>query len=365
MEKKTNKAKLFFILFIILLWVIAILKLYPIIKEFKAAKEVSSKHDVIVKAKPKKENTMEEIFFKKYAESLYSAYYDIIDVSVYDYIPDDEYYDSNSRFYFVSIEKKLKFNSVYQLPFVAGMKKAVENFKDNKKALNQYNKRTTELKKYIGKKQIENNIFKITFTEKDLFENIKIEIATYHTKIDAFSLKPPEPDVLMQNGFDFIKYHVKTDSKKIDYNNAAAVSYANKYTSNPLNLSSDISVWNPKYKPYENDCANYVSQCIYAGGISRTGAWYPESLIWIRTGSPKYENSGVTTYMQQKKIFYSTNYSAASEGGFICLTKESHVVFITSNDSITILFNGHTNDRKQVSFPHLNNYEAIYLSPNN
>ena len=221
-------------------------------------------------------------------------------------MPDDEVYGSNERFYFVSIEKKLKFNSVYQLPFVAGMKKAVEYFKDNKKALNQYNKRTTELKKYIGKTQIENNIFKITFTEKDNFENIKIEIATYHTKIDAFSLKPPEPEVLMQNGFDFIEYHVNTNSKKVDYNNAAAVGYANKYTSNPLNMSSDISVWNPEYKTYDNDCANYVSQCIYAGGISPTAAWYPESMIWIRTGSPRYTSSGITDYMQQKKIFYST-----------------------------------------------------------
>ena len=365
MEKKVKKAKLIFVLFIILLWIVVIFKLYPIIKEFKEGKSGSSKHDVSIKSKPKQENSKEEIFFKKYADSLYSEYYDISDVSVYDYMPDDEVYGSNERFYFVSIEKKLKFNSVYQLPFVAGMKKAVEYFKDNKKALNQYNKRTTELKKYIGKKQIENNIFKITFTEKDNFENIKIEIATYHTKIDAFSLKPPESDVLMQNGFDFIKYHVNTNSKKVDYNNAAAVSYANRYTSNPLNMSSDMSVWNPEYKTYENDCANYVSQCIYAGGISTTEAWYPESLIWIRTGSPRYDNSGVTTYMQNKKLFYTTNYSAVSEGGFICLTKESHVVFIVSNDSITILFNGHTNDRKMVSFPHLNESEAIYLTPNN
>ena len=343
MEKKVKKAKLIFVLFIILLWIVVIFKLYPIIKEFKEGKSGLSKHDVSIKSKPKQENSKEEIFFKKYADSLYSEYYDISDVSVYDYMPDDEVYGSNERFYFVSIEKKLKFNSVYQLPFVAGMKKAVEYFKDNKKALNQYNKRTTELKKYIGKTQI----------------------ATYHTKIDAFSLKPPEPEVLMQNGFDFIKYHVNTNSKKVDYNNAAAVGYANKYTSNPLNMSSDISVWNPEYKTYDNDCANYVSQCIYAGGISPTAAWYPESLIWIRTGSPRYTSSGITDYMQQKKIFYSTNYSAASEGGFICLIKESHVVFITSNDSITILFNGHTNDRKQVSFPHLHESEVIYLNPNN
>ncbi|UTC64343.1 amidase domain-containing protein [Treponema sp. OMZ 788] len=365
MEKKAKKAKYFFILFIIILWIVAIVKLYPIIKEFKEGKTALNKNDVKIKSKPKKENSKEELFFKRYVESLYSTYYDILNVSVYDYTPDDENYDPNARFYFVVIEKKLKFNSVYQLPFVAGMKTALENFKKNKNALHQFNKRTTELKKYIGKKQIENNIFKITFTEKDNFENIKIEIATYHTKIDAFSLKPPEPEVIMQNGFDFIKYHTKNNSKKTGYNNAAAVAYANRYTSNPLNMSSDISVWNPEYKTYDNDCANFVSQCIHAGGIPTTASWYPESLIWIRTGSPRYTSKGITDYMQQKNIFYETNHSAASEGGFICLTKESHVVLITSNDSITILFNGHTNDRKQVSFPHLHESEAIYLTPNN
>jgi len=35
MEKKVKKAKLIFVLFIILLWIVVIFKLYPIIKEFK------------------------------------------------------------------------------------------------------------------------------------------------------------------------------------------------------------------------------------------------------------------------------------------------------------------------------------------
>lgn len=365
MKKNSSKIKIGFIVFILFLWLIVILKLYPIIKEYKNSEQNQNKHGVSTKAKAKKENTKEEIFFKKYAENLYSAYYNIIDVYVYDYMPDDEEYSTDSKFYFVTFEKKLKFSSIYELPFVIGMKQALEVFKNNKTAMIQYKKRIEELKKYIGKVQIENNIFKITFTEHDNFENIKIEIATYHKKIDAISLKPPEADIMVKEGIEFIRHHVQRNQKKIKYDNTAAVNYANRYTSNPLNMSNDMSVWNEKYKKYENDCANFVSQCIYAGGIPKTASWYPESLIWIRTGSPRYKNSGITTYMQQKKIFYATNYSAVSAGGFICLTKESHVVFITSNDSITILFNGHTNDRKQVSFPHLNESEVIYLNPNN
>ena len=77
MEKKVKKAKLIFVLFIILLWIVVIFKLYPIIKEFKEGKSGLSKHDVSIKSKPKQENSKEEIFFKQYADSLYSEYYDI------------------------------------------------------------------------------------------------------------------------------------------------------------------------------------------------------------------------------------------------------------------------------------------------
>ena len=58
------------------------------------------------------------------------------------------------------------------------------------------------------------------------------------------------------------------------YNVAAAVAYADKYAKS----------YNPSYvKHTNNDCANFVSQCIYAGGIPKDTVWKPESMAWINT----------------------------------------------------------------------------------
>lgn len=365
---KRKKIRLIFILFIALLWAAAIFKIYSIMNKYKESSgkiALSRQTDAAV---PLKRNTPEEIFFSDYIKALYSDYYDIENVYVYNYVPDDEDIvdDENAKYYFVTIEKKLKYNSVYKLPFVAGMKKAVDELDPSSRAKEIYNKRTNELKQYIGLTQIENNIFKLIFSEQGNFKNVKVRIATYHSEISASALKPPEDSVMFKEGYDFIYFFIVSKLKKINYNNFKAINYADKYSSNPMNAGKDQKLWNKNYKAYENDCANFVSQCIYAGGIEETKIWYPESLYWIRTGSPKYADiGGVTTYMQRKNLFSITGYSGASAGGFICLIKESHVVFITSNDSITILFNGHTNDRKRVSFPHLNDDEALYLTPNN
>ncbi len=297
---------------------------------------------------------------------MYSVYYDIINVRAVDFIPEDEEFTETDRFYFVTIEKQLKYSSVFQLPFVSGMKKAVDEMPSSKKAKSIYNKKTNELKEYIGKTQIEHNIFKVSFEELDNFENIKIQIATYHDKTSADLLKPPSFEKMLEEGYQYIRQGVKRKAKKIKYNNYKAICYADKYSSNPYRTGINEKRWNKKYKSYENDCANFVSQCLYEGGIKQTKRWFPESFYWIRTGSPKYANtSGVSNYMQKIQRFYKTNYSGISAGGFICLIKESHVVFVSSNDSITILFNGHTNDRKRISFPHLKTSDAMYLSPNN
>ncbi len=38
---------------------------------------------------------------------------------------------------------------------------------------------------------------------------------------------------------------------------------------------------NPKYIfTYSGDCANFVSQCLYAGGIKTTSLWYPAYYAW-------------------------------------------------------------------------------------
>ena len=56
------------------------------------------------------------------------------------------------------------------------------------------------------------------------------------------------------------------------YKPAKAVAYADKYWKK----------YNRKYKEYRGvDCANFVSQCLYAGGMPKTSDWYPQSVNWI------------------------------------------------------------------------------------
>lgn len=59
------------------------------------------------------------------------------------------------------------------------------------------------------------------------------------------------------------------------FNISDACSYAEKFALNP----------NPSYKYFDGiggDCANFISQIIHAGGISKAKAWTPYTNAWIR-----------------------------------------------------------------------------------
>lgn len=56
----------------------------------------------------------------------------------------------------------------------------------------------------------------------------------------------------------------------MSYNPSAAVDYSNKYA---LNYNSSYS----NYNSIGGDCANFVSQCLYAGGLNMTDGWYWKS----------------------------------------------------------------------------------------
>lgn len=58
------------------------------------------------------------------------------------------------------------------------------------------------------------------------------------------------------------------------YNSTNAVNYAKKYWNN----------YNPNYRNFNSvggDCANFVSQCLKAGGLKTDGTWNCYSLAWV------------------------------------------------------------------------------------
>lgn len=74
------------------------------------------------------------------------------------------------------------------------------------------------------------------------------------------------------------------------YNRWAAVSYARQHASADRGPDNNYA-YNPSYKSYGNDCANFVSQCLRAGGWQDTGWFYYSDYNW-------FNNSGGFGYHQ-------------------------------------------------------------------
>lgn len=87
------------------------------------------------------------------------------------------------------------------------------------------------------------------------------------------------------------------------YNRNTATTYANKWASKP----------NPSYNNYISeaaggDCTNFVSQCLYAGGMSKSTTWKPYTSAWIMANP--FRN-----YWMSKDYDY-TVYTAGGAVGF-------------------------------------------------
>lgn len=137
------------------------------------------------------------------------------------------------------------------------------------------------------------------------------------------------------------------------YNRIAARDYAYKYWSS----------YNPAYTSYKGnggDCANFVSQCIHAGGIPTDATWKADSVSWIRA-------SAVPSYMMNKGYATKTSYTNATAGSFAYTSSGAgHAVLVTINDGAKIAYTAHTTDRKDAAFSStdLNGNYSFYVIKN-
>ena len=137
------------------------------------------------------------------------------------------------------------------------------------------------------------------------------------------------------------------------YNRIAARDYAYKYWSS----------YNPAYTSYKGnggDCANFVSQCIHAGGIPTDATWKADSVSWIRA-------SAVPSYMINKGYATKTSYTNATAGSFAYTSSGAgHAVLVTINDGAKIAYTAHTTDRKDAAFSSsdLNGNYSFYVIKN-
>ena len=137
------------------------------------------------------------------------------------------------------------------------------------------------------------------------------------------------------------------------YNRIAARDYAYKYWSS----------YNPAYTSYKGnggDCANFVSQCLHAGGIPTDATWKADSVSWIRA-------SAVPSYMVNKGYATKTSYTNATAGSFAYTSSGAgHAVLVTINDGAKIAYTAHTTDRKDAAFSStdLNGNYSFYVIKN-
>ncbi len=296
---------------------------------------------------------------------------------------------------FVTMNTTLKAKKVEELPYVKGMLKKVnlsdfsyESKAKTDEAVSKTNKgklkneqlakvskeidfKFNDLKEYINKAN-DNNFF-LTVTAKVSNgiiseDSIIIMAENVDTYIPVEELLPKTSVKMEEEGFNDMQLVI--DSKEdgyspslyASYDRIAARDYANTWSTNPTSCYDDgttcgikqaRNLWNNTANPYyvelcHNDCADFVSQGLYAGGIPMDSTWKRgtpanTTVAWVNTGYLK-------TYMLTTKSYWvASTYTSASAGG-VLYTASSHVVMIVQNDTITRKYSAHTNDRNQVNY---------------
>ena len=119
----------------------------------------------------------------------------------------------------------------------------------------------------------------------------------------------------------------------LSYNPTAAISYAHRY----------CNKYNPKYKNYKNsgcDCANFVSQCMTAGGLDLSECSGKDEKGMI----PVIAN--LKTCLTQKKWKHSSSRPAIFKAGYpIFMKVNSHAMLATGFSDGNIIYCSHGGDR--------------------
>ena len=106
------------------------------------------------------------------------------------------------------------------------------------------------------------------------------------------------------------------------YTPAKAAAYADKYWKN----------YNRSFKEYRGvDCANFVSQCLYAGGMPKTDDWYPQSVNWINVMGHIRHFKSYGTFLTASNanvvygnpVYYDWNGNGTYDHVGICVGKNS------------------------------------------
>ena len=126
------------------------------------------------------------------------------------------------------------------------------------------------------------------------------------------------------------------------YSTDKAIKYARKYCKN----------YNPDYKKYNGaDCANFVSQCLIAGGQSLKGC----NGLDAKGAIPYVPN--LQSCLTKKGWKSQKGVPKQFKGGYPFFIPNQHAIIATGVSGKTVTFCGHTNDRCDST---VNNQNYVY-----
>ena len=146
-------------------------------------------------------------------------------------------------------------------------------------------------------------------------------------------------DLKSGNGMKTASLKIYGDGK-YSYNADNAIAYADKWATSR----------NPEYRQYPGvDCCNFVSQCLYAGGMPKNSAWYPASYAWINCSGAIDNFKKYGTFMSANNgnvlrgnpVYYDWNSNGVYDHTAICVGK---------NSSGTPIIDAHTGDHYHVTW---------------
>ncbi|WP_064091843.1 amidase domain-containing protein [Rossellomorea aquimaris] len=158
---------------------------------------------------------------------------------------------------------------------------------------------------------------------------------------EVLPIIPEEPEVKT----DFIESQAIQDRGIYQYDRLKAIQYAEKWWNS----------YNPAYKKFENDCTNYISQCLHAGDAPMRGYPSQGKGWWMRNNSWSYSwtvanslrwyipsssiglRGKVVEYPEQLKLGDVICYDFQGDGRF------DHTTIVTGKDGLGMpLVNAHT-----------------------
>ncbi len=293
----------------------------------------------------------------------------------------------------VTVSEILKATSPEELSAIRGM----EKFKSLKKEelssnqINAVNKEinswVTELKGYIGKTETLNAGFKVV---ADLSQNKSILPETVNFfmedaqggfyKVDSLISTADEMEAeglkhakeIADKAKDAVPNNFVVDT----YQRTDAANYADTYTSNPPDGEGndqyeylgngeyswwDTTHWNNNVyqlsTSFSSDCADYVSQAMYKGGIPMDSIhdvnhwWYDNSeSVSSYDYCPWVYVPALKEYMINSGHWEPSSYYWANAGSVIVNQANTHVMMVTQNDTIHRALSAHMTDRKHFRY---------------